>query len=64
MKLPVLILIATLGRLPSVVTSAVGGDALWTRSYGFAAAVFAVTLLVSLGGLILYQRLQKREEKA
>ena len=64
MKLPVLILIAALGRLPSVVTSAVGGDALGTRSYGFAAAVFAVTLLVSLGGLILYQKLQKREEKA
>ena len=62
MKLPVLILIATLGRIPSVVTSTVGGNALGTKSYGFAAAVFIGTLLISLGGLVLYQRLQKRNE--
>ena len=56
------ILIATLGRIPSVVTSTVGGNALGTKSYGFAAAVFIGTLLISLGGLVLYQRLQKRNE--
>ena len=62
MKLPVLILIATLGRIPSVVTSMLGGDALGDQSYGFAAAVFIGTLLISLGGLVLYHRLQKRNE--
>lgn len=63
-RLPALLLIASLGRIPSVVTSAVGGDALGTGSFGFAAAVFAVTLLVSAAGLTLYHRLQKREKKA
>ena len=62
MKLPVLILIASLGRIPSVVTSTVGGDALGTKSYGFAAAVFVVTLSISMAGLYLYHRLQKRNE--
>ena len=63
-RLPVLILIATLGRIPSVVTSTVGGAALGTRSYGFAAADFAATLAVSLAGWVLYRRMQKPEEKA
>lgn len=63
LKLPVLILIASLGRIPSVVTSTLGGDALGTKRYGFAAAVFLVTLLVSLAGLYLYHRLQKKAEK-
>ena len=63
MKLPLLMLIATLGRIPSVVTSTVAGSALGTKSYGFAAVVFAATLLVSLGGLYFYHRLQQREKK-
>ena len=63
MKLPVLILIASLGRIPSVVTSTVGGNALGTKQYGFAAAVLVVTLLVSLAGLYLYHRLQDPDEK-
>lgn len=64
MKLPALILIVTLGRIPSVVTSTVGGSALGTKSYGFAAAVFAVTLAVSLAGLYFYHRLQGKNENA
>ena len=56
-RLPVLLLMASLGRLPSVVTSTVGGDALGSARYGFAAAVFLLTLLVSLAGLLLYRRL-------
>ena len=62
-KLPALLLITILGRIPSVVTSTVGGSALGSQSYGFAAAVFAGTLLVSLGGLYLYRRLQRKNEK-
>lgn len=59
MKLPVFLLICSLGRLPSVVSSTIGGDALGTKSYWFAIAVFAVTLLISLGGLLLYQKICK-----
>ena len=60
--LPVLFLITSLGRIPSVATSTVGGSALGTQNYGFAAAVFAVTVLISLGGLYLYHSFRKRNE--
>ena len=62
MKLPVLLLICSLGRLPSVVTSTVGGDALGTRSYWFAGAVFVVTFLISIAGLLIYQKICQRHD--
>lgn len=60
-KLPVLLLICSLGRIPSIVTSTLGGDALGTRQYVFAAAVFAATLAVSMLGLMAYDRLCKKD---
>lgn len=52
-----------LGRLPSIVTSTVGGDALGTSNYWFAAAVFAITLVISLVGLLFYKKICNRHEK-
>lgn len=60
MRLPVLILICTLGRLPSVVTSTVGGNALGSEQYIFAVLVFAGTFLLSICGLAIYNQLCKR----
>lgn len=54
---PVFLLICTLGRIPSVVTSTVGGNALGTQSYGAAILVFAFTLAVSALGLFIYNRI-------
>ena len=59
---PVFCLICTLGRIPSVVTSTVGGDALGTRSYGAAILVFAFTLAVSGLGLLYYNHLCKKHK--
>lgn len=59
-RLPVLLLICSLGRIPSIVTSTLGGDALGTRQYLFAAVVFAITLAVSVLGLMGYDRLCKK----
>lgn len=53
-------LICTLGRFPSVVTSTVGGNALGTENYTLAAIVFAVTLVISGLGLVIYRRIQKQ----
>lgn len=61
-KLPELLLICSLGRLPSVLSSTVGGDALGEESYVLAIVVFAVTLGLSAAGLGLYQRICKRNE--
>lgn len=60
MKLPVLMVICTLGRLPAIVSSTIGGNALGTERYIFAVIVFAVTFLISMTGLILYNRICKK----
>ncbi len=62
-KFQVWLLICSLGRLPSIITSTVGGDALGTEKYIFAAIVFAITLAISAAGLIIYNRICAREKK-
>ena len=62
-KLPVLLIICSLGRLPSIVTSTAGGDALGEESYLFAVIIFAATLVISGLGLFLYNMLCRRHEK-
>lgn len=59
---PVFCLVCTLGRIPSVVTSTVGGAALGTRSYGAAIVVFAFTLAISALGLALYNWICKKHK--
>lgn len=54
------LLISSVGRLPSLVTSTVGGDALGSRSYLVALIVFAATLLVSIIGLLICHRICTR----
>ena len=49
------LLICTVGRLPSILTSTVGGNALGTKDYRFALLVFAATLLVSAVGWLIYR---------
>lgn len=56
-KLGVWLLICSVGRLPAIITSTVGGDALGTQSYWFAAGAFVVTMLLSGAGLLAYQRI-------
>lgn len=54
------LLITGIARLPSVITSTVGGSALGTEKYLFAAIVFAVTVVISGCGLLLYRFLFNR----
>jgi uncharacterized membrane protein YdjX (TVP38/TMEM64 family) len=63
MKLSYWLMLCTLGRFPSVVTSTVGGDALGMGNYTFAIIVFAVTIVLSVGGLLLYQNICKKQEE-
>ncbi len=63
MRLPVWLLISTFARIPSIVTSTVGGDALGLQNYEFAIIVFAATLLVSGAGLLLYRGICRKHEK-
>lgn len=62
MKLPVLLLICTLGRLPAVITSTVGGNALGDERYWFAVIIFAATFVLSITGLAIYNRICKKQQ--
>lgn len=53
-------LITVVARIPSVVTSTIGGSALGGRRYLLAALVFGGTLLISLGGMWIYRRCTDR----
>ena len=57
MKLSTWIVITTTARIPSVMTSTIGGDALGMENYEFAIIVFLATLLISIVGLGLYNRI-------
>ena len=62
-RIPVWLVICSLGRIPSVITSTLGGDALGERNYTFAIIVFAVSLAVSAVGLWLFHRVCARKER-
>ncbi len=54
-------IIATLARIPSVVTSTIGGSFLGVEKYTFAVIVFAATLIISAVGWYFYNRLGKEK---
>lgn len=56
-KLSKFILIVSIARLPSIITSTVGGSALGIGRYELAAIVFGGTVIISLLGLFIYNRI-------
>lgn len=59
MKFSTWMLITGVARIPSVITSTIGGDALGLQNYTFAIIVFIVTGVASGIGLILYNKYSK-----
>lgn len=57
-------LIIISARLLSVVTSTVSGGLLGTQNYLYALAVFGVTAVVALAGILMYNRLNRRARQA
>ncbi len=62
-KLSKFILIVSIARLPSIITSTVGGSALGIGRYELAAIVFGGTVIISLLGLFIYNRICKHRAK-
>ena len=60
---PSWLLIASVGRLPSIITSTVGGNALGLQNYQFAAITFAATTVIAGVGLVIYRQVCRRHEK-
>lgn len=57
------LLISLVARIPSIITSTIGGNALGEQNYGFAVAVFAVTLTISLFGILIYRHICRKENE-
>ena len=62
-KVSYFIFLTTLARIPSVVSSTVGGSALGVKSYLTAIIVFAVTLIISAVGWIIYKKIITEKKK-
>ena len=58
------LLMATVGRIPSILTSTIGGDAMGVQNYQFAIITFAVTLVISGIGLLIYRAICRLHETA
>lgn len=62
------VIISTLARIPSIVSSTVGGHYLENGDYLTAGIVFAATALISVTGLIVYSKItaahQKKQENS
>ena len=54
------IVLTSIARIPSIVTSTISGNALGIEKYTLAIIVYAATALVSGIGLIVYQRIQRQ----
>ncbi len=56
MKLHTCLLITVIARIPSVITSVIGGSALGDKNYHLAIIIFAVTGIISLAGILFYHK--------
>lgn len=63
-KLPLLLIICSVTRIPSVITSTLGADLLGEQNYLFAIIVFGATLILSLGGLAIYNAICNKKTES
>ena len=57
------LLLTTLGRLPAILASCLGGDALSEASYGKAAIFFGILAVISITGAVIYRKLSRKDKK-
>lgn len=55
--------LTSIARLPSVITSTLGGNALGTEEYVQAIIVFGITLIISAMGWLIYKLISSRKNK-
>ena len=63
LRLKTWLLIVAVGRLPSLITSTATGAAAGKQNYPLSIAILALTLLLSLGGILYYHRICKKEQE-
>lgn len=60
MKLYEWLIISTIARIPSIVTSTIGGSALAEKNYKFAVIVFVIAAIISIAGIVIYNLIQSK----
>ncbi len=55
-------IISTVARIPSVITSTIGGSLLGTKKYIFAIIVFAITFIISIFGWLIYNNIARKNQ--
>ena len=63
MRLRTWLVITSVARLPSIVTSTIGGDALGVKNYVFAIIMLAATLAVAGAGALIYRYICRRQQR-
>lgn len=63
MKVSHFLLLSTIGRIPSVITSTITGSALGLQNYSLAIFSFVFTMIISLLGLWIYGIITKHQQK-
>ncbi|MBQ8140197.1 MAG: TVP38/TMEM64 family protein [Clostridia bacterium] len=63
MSIPSYLLIATAARLPSIIISTMGGDALGNDRFLYALIAFIVSAVVSLIGYLIYIKISQKHKK-
>ncbi|MBQ7384398.1 MAG: TVP38/TMEM64 family protein [Clostridia bacterium] len=63
MSIPLYLLIATTARIPSIIMSTIGGDALGDNKFVYAIVAFIISGVISLVGYLVYLRISKKNKK-
>ena len=63
MSIPLYLLLTGVCRLPSILLSTVGGDALGENRWGYALIFFALAAVISLCGYWIYGWIRARQNK-
>ena len=63
MSIPLYLLLSTFARLPSIIISTIGGNALGNNRFVRALIAFIVSAVVSLIGYLIYNRISQKHKK-
>lgn len=63
MKLHTFLIISSIARIPSVISSTIGGNAIGLKDYKFAIIVFVITTIISIIGICIYKLILKNNNK-
>ena len=62
-KLPTWLLVCSIGRIPSIITSTISGDAFVQKRYLFGIIIYVITFVVGLIGVLVYNKVTKASKE-